>query len=59
MKGRIFFFFSRRDGDWEEGITPISQTVAFNKGISLPKGPSHTEYPFGRLTHRFLIVTVY
>ena len=39
------------DGDWEEGITPISQTVAFSKGISLPKGPSHTEYPFGRLTH--------
>lgn len=35
---QIFFFFSRRDGDWEEGITPISQTVAFNKGISLPKG---------------------
>lgn len=48
---QIFFFFSRRDGDWEEGITPISQTVAFSKGISLPKGPSHTEYPFGRLTH--------
>lgn len=34
---QIFFFFSKRDGDWEEGITPISQTVAFNKGISLPK----------------------
>lgn len=34
---QIFFFFSKRDGDWEEGITPISQTIAFNKGISLPK----------------------
>lgn len=34
---QIFFFFSKRDGDWEEGITPISQTVAFNKGILLPK----------------------
>ena len=34
---QIFFFFSKRYGDWEEGITPISQTIAFNKGISLPK----------------------
>lgn len=37
MKSK-FFSFGRRDGDWEEVITPITQTVVFNKGISLLKG---------------------
>lgn len=35
---QFFFSFSRKDEDWEEVITPITQTVVFNKGISLLKG---------------------